>query len=99
MKRRQRLLLLAAATLAEPVAMKARGYPVAGKLIVRCRQDHLFTTLWIPGVSIKALRFGWWRFQRCPVGSHWTLVKPARPSELTGKEERLARQRHDVRLP
>jgi hypothetical protein len=79
--------------------MKARGYPVGGKLIVRCRQGHLFTTLWMPGVSIKALRFGWWRFQRCPVGSHWTFVKPARPSELTDKEECLARQRHDVPLP
>lgn len=99
MKNQRRLLVLAAATLAEPLAMKARGHPLGGKLIVRCRKGHLFTTLWIPGASIKALRFGWWRFQRCPVGRHWTWVKPARPSELTDEEERLARRHHDVRLP
>jgi hypothetical protein len=79
--------------------MRARGYPMGGNLIVRCRRGHLFTTLWIPGVSFKALRLGWMRFQWCPVGRHWSLVTPARDSELTGNEERHARARHDLRLP
>lgn len=95
---RQRLLFLAAA-LAEPVAMKARGYPIGGNLIVRCRRGHLFTTLWIPGVSFKALRLGWSRLQWCPVGHHWSVVTPVRASELKDKEQRRARSRHDLRLP
>jgi hypothetical protein len=97
-KRRRRLLLLAA-VLAEPIALRARGLPLGGNVIVRCRRGHLFTTLWIPGVSIKALRLGWLRFQRCPVGHHWSVVTPVRPSELAGDELRLARATHDIRLP
>jgi len=79
--------------------MKLRGYPIGGNLIVRCRQGHLFTTIWIPSVSIKAIRLGWWRVQRCPVGQHWSIVVPVRPSELTDDERQLARGRRDVRLP
>jgi hypothetical protein len=97
--RRRRRFLLAAALLLEPVLMKLRGYPVGGNLIVRCRQGHLFTTIWIPGVSIKALRLGWWRVQRCPVGRHWSIVVPVRDSEISDDERQLARQRHDLRLP
>jgi hypothetical protein len=59
--------------------MKLRGYPVGGRLTVRCRQGHRFTTLRIPRVSLVALRLGWWRFRRCPVGRHWTFVTPVRP--------------------
>lgn len=97
--RRRRRLLFVAAALAEPVAMWARGYPIGGNLIVRCRRGHVFTTLWIPGASIKALRFGWWRFQRCPVGRHWSLVTPVKAPELSDEETRLARTRRDIRLP
>lgn len=79
--------------------MWARGYPIGGRLIVRCRSGHLFTTLWIPGVSLKALRLGWLRFQRCPVGHHWSLITPVREAELTDAEKRAARARRDVFLP
>jgi len=68
-------------------------------MIVRCRRGHLFTTLWIPGVSVKALRLGWLRFQRCPVGHHWSLITPVRDSELTDADKRAARARRDVFLP
>lgn len=84
---------------AEPVAMKLRGYPMGGKLIVRCRQGHLYTTFWLPGVSFKALRLGWWRYQRCPVGGHWSLITPVRESELTEDERQVARSRSDIPLP
>jgi hypothetical protein len=97
-KRRRRLLLVAG-VLAETLAMRARGYPVGGNLIVRCRRGHLFTTLWVPGASVKALRLGWARFQWCPVGRHWSLVTPVRDSELTAKQKRGAHSRHDLRLP
>jgi hypothetical protein len=96
-KRRRRLLL--ALALVEPLLMWARGYPIGGRLIVRCRSGHLFTTLWIPGVSLKALRLGWLRFQRCPVGHHWSLITPVREAELTDAEKRAARARRDVFLP
>ena len=96
--RRRRLVFLGLAH-AEPVAMKLRGYPIGGNLVVRCRSGHVFTTLWIPGVSVKAIRLGWWRIQRCPVGKQWSVVTPVGASELTGKDRRRARRRRDVRLP
>lgn len=98
-RRRLGRLLFVATSLAEPLALRAGGYPIGGNLVVRCREGHLFTTLWIPGASVKALRFGSWRFQYCPVGGHWSLVKPVRPGEISDEEARLARQRRDVRLP
>jgi len=97
--RRRRLLLFAVALLLEPLAMKLRGYPLGGRLIVRCRRGHLFTTIWIPGASLKAIRLGWLRVQYCPVGRHWSIVVPVRESELTEDEKRLARGHDDVRLP
>jgi len=42
---------------------------------------------------------GWWRFQRCPVGHHWSLVTPVRESELTEEERQLAHTRKDTRVP
>jgi hypothetical protein len=91
--------LFTVAVLAEPVAMKLRGYRVAGNLVVRCHQGHLFTTLWIPGVSVKSLRFLWWRLQRCPVGNHWSIVTPVHEAELTRGQMRAARKRHDIPVP
>jgi hypothetical protein len=79
--------------------MWLRGYPIGGRLVVRCRQGHLFRTLWIPGVSVKALRLGWWRFQRCPVGPHWSVVTPVRESELSQRELRAANRRRDTWAP
>ena len=72
---------------------------MAGTVIVRCRAGHLFTTIWIPGASLKSLRLGWWRFQRCPVGWHWTLVTPVRESDLGEDERAAARQIRDARVP
>jgi hypothetical protein len=72
---------------------------VGGNIIVRCREGHLFTTIWLPGGSLKSLRLGWWRFQRCPVGHHWSLVTPVRESELTEEERQLAHTRKDTRVP
>ncbi len=75
------------------------GYKIGGNTVVRCRQGHLFTTIWIPGVSFKAVRFGWYRLQRCPVGAHWTLVVPVKDQDLTDEDRRMAQQHHDVRIP
>jgi hypothetical protein len=78
---------------------RRRGYSVGGNTVVRCRKGHLFTTIWIPGASIKAIRLGWARLQRCPVGKHWTLVTPVRNADLTDVERQFAREHHDVRVP
>ena len=91
--------MIIAALAAEPVAMWLRGYPIAGRLVVRCRKGHLFTTLWLPGISVKALRLAWWRVQRCPVGGHWSIVTPVRKSELNARDRALARRRQDTWVP
>ena len=95
--RRRRFIVLA--LLIEPLAMKLRGFPIGGRLIVRCRRGHLFTTIWIPSFSLKAARLLWWRGQYCPVGRHWSVVVPVRDHELTDDEKRSARERHDIPLP
>jgi hypothetical protein len=97
--RRRRTLIILAATLLESVAMWLRGYPVGGNLVVRCRQRHLFRTLEIPGASLKALRLGWRRVQRCPVGEHWSIVTPVREADLTRRELRAADRHRDIRIP
>ena len=79
--------------------MWLRGYRIGGNLVVRCRQGHLFTTLWLPGVSLKSVRFGWWRLQRCPVGKHWSIVTPVKESELTEEDRRSASEHRDIWLP
>jgi len=97
--RRKAALLLAALDIGSTLVARSRGYGVGGNAVVRCRRGHLFTTLWLPLVSVKSLRLGWWRIQRCPVGRHWTVVVPVKESALTGRERRRAHARHDVRLP
>jgi hypothetical protein len=98
--RRRRLLIFAAAALLEPVSMKLRGYPIGGNLVVRCRKGHLFRTIWVPGASLKSVRFAWWRLQWCPVGKHWSIVTPLKESELTEAERQTASEpKKDLRLP
>jgi hypothetical protein len=97
--RRRRSLIILAAILLEPVGMKLRGYRMGGDVVVRCRRGHLFTTIWIPGASLKSVRLGWWKVQRCPVGRHWSIVTPVKESELSDAELRTAKEHKDIRLP
>lgn len=64
--------------------------------VVRCSSGHLFTTLWFPAGSFKAIRFGRARFQRCPVGHHWAVVRRADQSELSPDELAEAHEHHDL---
>lgn len=96
---RRSALIATIGAILETVPLWLRGYGVGGKVVVRCRQGHLFTTIWIPGASLKAVRLGWFRFQRCPVGNHWTFVRPAKEADLTNEERRMAEDHHDVRIP
>jgi hypothetical protein len=94
------VVVAASLVFAETVVLaRRRGYVIGAHTVVRCRRGHLFTTLWIPGGSLKAIRLGWWRFQRCPVGAHWTLVTPVKASDLTEEETQLAAQSRDVPIP
>jgi hypothetical protein len=100
--RRRRRILFAAAIALHVIATliaRRRGYKLGGNVIVRCRQGHLFTTIWVPGASLKALRIGWVRFQWCPVGRHWTFVVPVREASLGRRQRRRAAAQHDVRVP
>ncbi len=76
-----------------------RGYRLGSSTIVRCRQGHLFTTVWLPGGSFKAVRLGWFRIQRCPVGHHLAIVTPVREGDLTDEERRSAARYRDTWVP
>jgi hypothetical protein len=98
-RRRRTASIVLAVIVAESVAMRLRGYRIGANVVVRCREGHLFTTIWVPGASLKALRLGWWRFQRCPVGKHRSFVTPVKESELTQDELRVAHETRDIRIP
>ena len=98
-KRRRLLFWFVVADVVATVIGRRRGYGFGGDTLVRCRQGHLFTTIWIPGVSLKSVRLGWWRIQRCPVGRHWTVVAPVRAADLGDEELSAAREHRDVRIP
>jgi hypothetical protein len=80
-------------------AARKRGYTLGSNTVVRCKQGHLFTTIWVPGASIKSVRLGLSRFQHCPVGHHWTIVKPVKDADLTPEDRARAAQTHDLRVP
>src|SRR5271165_2042009 len=96
---RRRWKFIAGSIGLEAAAMWLRGYALPGNVVVRCRDGHLFTTIWIPGSSLKALRFGFWRVQYCPVGRHWSIVTLVRESDLTADEQRVAGETKDIRIP
>lgn len=81
-------------------AGQQHGYSgMGGQTIVRCSRGHLFTTLWIVGSSVKAVRLGFKRYQRCPVCEKWRIVVPVPDSELTDDDRRDAAQHRDSSLP
>jgi hypothetical protein len=98
-RKRQVLFGVVAFYVVATVVARRRGYLFGTDLVVRCRQGHLFTTIWVPGVSLKSIRLGWWRFQHCPVGNHWSLVTPVKESDLTEEERSRAHEVKDVRVP
>lgn len=97
--RRRAGLIAIGAILVETAGLWLRTRRIGGNVTVRCRDGHLFTTIWIPAGSLKSLRLGWWRVQRCPVGRHWSLVTPVDPDTLTEAERRFASEHRDVRIP
>ena len=79
---------------------RGRGRPVLGrKIMVRCSKGHVFTTMWSPLGSFTSIRLGAARYQRCPVGNHWAIVKPANESDLTDEKRRLAEHDDSLSAP
>jgi hypothetical protein len=101
-KRKRRLAVfggvVAAYAVGTVIAMR-HGYRFGTNVPVRCRDGHLFSTVWIPGASVKALRLGLWRVQWCPVGRHLTLVTLLKDANLTDAERAFAAEHHDVLVP
>ena len=69
--------------------------PTGPQRVVRCSQGHLSTTTWTPFVSVKAIRLGRRRFQRCPVGHHWAMTERVDASSLSPEERASAEAVHD----
>jgi len=73
-----------------------RGTRSVRNAVVRCRRGHLFTTVWIPGASVKAsCGSDSGRIQWCPVGRHVDLVRPVKDADLTEAERSFAMSHHD----
>jgi hypothetical protein len=67
---------------------------------VRCRRGHLFTAIWIPGISFKAVRLGW---NEAPAlfrseGTGRSSFRFASRS-CPRTKRRLARRNADIRVP
>jgi hypothetical protein len=78
-------LVLAVVTVMN-VAVRRKGYSIPGRTTVRCSKGHLFSTVWIEGGSLKAIRLGpLTRFQHCPVGHHWAIVHPVKPDDMVNE--------------
>ncbi|MHB1930175.1 MAG: hypothetical protein ACYDEN_02210 [Acidimicrobiales bacterium] len=92
-------LVVVALALVTVVALRQHSHVFGGRTVVRCRHRHLFTTMWIPGASFKAVRLGSSRFQHCPVGQHWTTVRPVDPTELSDDERRVAASHEEAGTP
>jgi hypothetical protein len=66
------------------------GYIAAGVVIVRCQRGGLFEDLWIPMASLKAIRLGRYRIQRCPVHGRVEVVQRVDPATLSSAERAQA---------
>ena len=96
---RRRLGIMAGALVIETIPIWRHGYGIGGNVVVQCTKGHRFTTIWLPGASVKSLRLGPRRVQYCPVGHHWSLVHLVRESDLSKRQLRAARERRDIRIP
>jgi hypothetical protein len=91
------LPVIAAVVLLKVAVAKWGGRPVlGGEITVRCGRGHLFRTNWSSLGSFTSVRLGPVRFQHCPVGDHWSLVRPVKDADLTAEERRAAGQDSDV---
>jgi hypothetical protein len=67
--------------------------------VVECSQGHRYRSIWVPGGSLKGLRWFRRRYQWCPVGRHWSWTRRLDGTQLTADELRAASAVHDLRIP
>jgi hypothetical protein len=73
------LPVIAVVIVLKVIAAKRGGRSALGReVVVRCGKGHLFRTNWSSLGSLTSIRLGFARFQHCPVGNHWSLVRPGR---------------------
>jgi hypothetical protein len=94
MLRRAATTILIAAGVAVGGTLIARrlGYNLGTNTIVRCRQGHVFTTIWIPGIKLKEVDL-------VVARSHWSLVVPVRAETLSAEDRDFALSHHDAKIP
>lgn len=84
------LPIIAAVVIVKVVVSVVKRRPVvAGEVVVRCSKGHVFTTTWSSLGSLTSVRLGFGRFQRCPVGHHWALVRRVDDSDLSADGRRV----------
>lgn len=81
------------------VIARQQGYSFGRNAVVKCRRGHFFSTTFLPGGSLKAIRLGLWRIQWCPVGRHVDLVRLVKDAELSEAQREFALAHHDVPVP
>jgi hypothetical protein len=69
------------------------------RTIVRCSQGTLYSTIWLPLGSLKAIRLGSTRVQRCPVHHKWERVRKVDSASLTSEELASAMATRDNAIP
>jgi hypothetical protein len=85
--------VITAAVLVKVIAWRLSGRPALGsEIVVRCGRGHLFTARWSPLGSFTSIHVGSARYQHCPVGDHWSLVRPVKDSDLTPEDRLIAQQ-------
>lgn len=67
--------------------------------IVRCSRGAYYETLWVPFVSVRAIRLGPQRLQRCPVHRRWEMTRIVPDGDLTPQVLREARTHLAGRVP
>jgi hypothetical protein len=77
------------------VVAARKGYKNGGEVVARCRQGHLFMTVWVDRFSWHRLDVGFAKIQRCPVGDHLTVVRPVETSALSAEDKKSAKQTRD----
>ena len=85
------LVVVGILVVVQNIRMRRQGYSIPGETVVRCSKGHLFTTDWVEGGSLKAVRLGaTTRYQRCPVCRRFATVHPVKDEDLTDEERRGA---------
>jgi hypothetical protein len=84
-------LVVVGALAALTLVARGRGYKLGTDTVVRCRQGHLFSTIWIPGVKLKALDLAWRGCSAVPLASTGASSFPsARQPSATRNASSLA---------